>query len=91
MAGEDGNKEKEKDGKKEKEKEKVEEGIITAVYKVNLHCQQCARDIKKPLLTRTQGIYIYIYILMHSFLVMISFPLCLASKKMEEKEKLWDY
>ena len=60
MAGEDGNKEKEKDGKKEKEKEKekVEEGIITAVYKVNLHCQQCARDIKKPLM-RTQGIYIY--------------------------------
>lgn len=45
------------DEKKEKEKEeKVEEAaIITAVYKVNLHCEQCARDIKKPLL-RTQGI-----------------------------------
>ncbi|XP_050237362.1 heavy metal-associated isoprenylated plant protein 4 [Mercurialis annua] len=28
---------------------------ITAVYKVNLHCQQCARDIKKPLM-RMQGV-----------------------------------
>ncbi|GMY22873.1 65-kDa microtubule-associated protein 5 isoform X1 [Fagus crenata] len=46
------------DEKKEKEKEKkVEEAaIITAVYKVNLHCEQCARDIKKPLL-RTQGVH----------------------------------
>lgn len=35
-----------------KEKEKIE--VITAVYNVNLHCQQCANDIKKPLL-RTQG------------------------------------
>lgn len=51
MAGEDG----------KKEKEKVDE-VITAVYKVNLHCQQCARDIKKPL-TRTQGIYINAFIL----------------------------
>lgn len=50
MAGEDGKNEKGKDEKKEK----VEE-VITAVYKVNIHCQQCARDIKNPLLTRTQG------------------------------------
>jgi copper chaperone CopZ len=32
----------------------AEKDVITAVYKVNLHCQQCARDIKKPLLS-TQG------------------------------------
>ncbi|KAF3447592.1 hypothetical protein FNV43_RR12779 [Rhamnella rubrinervis] len=44
-----------KDGKKEKEKEKLD-GIINGVYKVNLHCPQCARDIKKPLL-RTQGVH----------------------------------
>ncbi|XP_062174749.1 heavy metal-associated isoprenylated plant protein 4 [Alnus glutinosa] len=56
MAGEDGKKEKEKDEKDgKKEKEKVEE-VITAVYKVNIHCQQCARDIKNPL-TRTQGVH----------------------------------
>ncbi|WCJ22838.1 Heavy metal-associated isoprenylated plant protein 4 [Euphorbia peplus] len=30
--------------------------VITAVYKVNLHCQQCARDIKKPLLS-IQGVH----------------------------------
>ncbi|KAJ4727359.1 Heavy metal-associated isoprenylated plant protein [Melia azedarach] len=35
--------------------EKKAEGVITAVYKVNLHCPQCARKIKKPLL-RTQGV-----------------------------------
>ncbi|XP_021912671.1 heavy metal-associated isoprenylated plant protein 4 [Carica papaya] len=35
------------------EKEKLE--VITAVYKVNLHCPQCAFQIKKPLL-RTQGV-----------------------------------
>ncbi|XP_018818671.1 heavy metal-associated isoprenylated plant protein 4 isoform X2 [Juglans regia] len=54
MAAEDGKKEKEKDGKKEI-KEKVEE-VINAVYRVNLHCQQCARDISKPLM-RTQGVH----------------------------------
>ena len=27
---------------------------ITAIYKVNLHCQQCWREIKRPLL-KTQG------------------------------------
>ncbi|KAK8635611.1 hypothetical protein V6N13_004340 [Hibiscus sabdariffa] len=32
------------------------DGVITAVYKVNLHCRQCACDIKKPLL-RTQGVH----------------------------------
>ncbi|MFQ6625516.1 hypothetical protein Gotur_005160 [Gossypium turneri] len=32
------------------------EGVITAVYKVNLHCRQCASDIKKPLM-RTQGVH----------------------------------
>ncbi|GMJ01338.1 HEAVY METAL ASSOCIATED PROTEIN 6 [Hibiscus trionum] len=32
------------------------DGVITAVYKANLHCRQCASDIKKPLL-RTQGVH----------------------------------
>ncbi|KAK8614955.1 hypothetical protein V6N13_068742 [Hibiscus sabdariffa] len=32
------------------------DGVITAVYNVNLHCRQCACDIKKPLL-RTQGVH----------------------------------
>ncbi|KAL1085398.1 hypothetical protein V6Z11_D08G048100 [Gossypium hirsutum] len=32
------------------------EGVITAVYKVNLHCRQCTSDIKKPLM-RTQGVH----------------------------------
>lgn len=40
-------------GEKEEKKEKGEE-IITAVYKVHLHCRKCACDIKKPLL-RFQG------------------------------------
>ncbi|KAJ4825843.1 hypothetical protein Tsubulata_023353 [Turnera subulata] len=40
--------------KGEKAKDK-DDAVITAVYKVNLHCQQCARDIKKPLL-KTQGV-----------------------------------
>ena len=48
-------KSKEQPGKKDKKdkKEKGEE-IITAVYKVHLHCRKCACDIKKPLL-RFQG------------------------------------
>lgn len=43
---------------KEKEKEKVvvkeKETLINAVYRVNLHCPECAREIRRPLL-RTQG------------------------------------
>ncbi|KAL5560667.1 hypothetical protein UlMin_036878 [Ulmus minor] len=35
--------------------EKEKDGVITAVYKTNLHCQQCAREIERPLL-RTQGV-----------------------------------
>ncbi|XVF64954.1 hypothetical protein PTKIN_Ptkin09bG0208200 [Pterospermum kingtungense] len=43
--------------KDEKEKDKLKsDGVITAVYKVNLHCPQCASEIKKPLL-RTQGVH----------------------------------
>ncbi|CAH8299444.1 unnamed protein product [Eruca vesicaria subsp. sativa] len=42
-------------GEKEEKKEKGEE-IITAVYKVHLHCRKCACDIKKPLL-RFQGVH----------------------------------
>ncbi|KAE8660812.1 hypothetical protein F3Y22_tig00116951pilonHSYRG00886 [Hibiscus syriacus] len=30
--------------------------LITAVYRVNLHCRQCACDIRKPLV-RTQGVH----------------------------------
>ncbi|XP_058104266.1 heavy metal-associated isoprenylated plant protein 4 [Magnolia sinica] len=31
------------------------DGIISAVYKVNLHCKQCAREIEKPL-RKTKGV-----------------------------------
>ncbi|XP_075111104.1 heavy metal-associated isoprenylated plant protein 4-like [Nicotiana tabacum] len=37
-----------------KEEKKIE--VITAVYKVRLHCPKCAHDIRKPLL-RTQGVH----------------------------------
>ncbi|KAK2650930.1 hypothetical protein Ddye_018419 [Dipteronia dyeriana] len=37
------------------EKKKEADGVITGIYKVNLHCPQCASKIKKPLL-RTQGV-----------------------------------
>ncbi|KAM1048823.1 hypothetical protein ACFX1X_028229 [Malus domestica] len=50
---------KEKDEDKTKDEKKVKEkddGVINAVYKVNLHCKQCARDIKKPLMA-TQGVH----------------------------------
>ncbi|XP_052170946.1 heavy metal-associated isoprenylated plant protein 4 [Diospyros lotus] len=40
---------------KEEKKEKVEK-VITAFYKVNLHCPKCAHDIRKPLL-RTPGVH----------------------------------
>ncbi|KAF6138580.1 hypothetical protein GIB67_032474 [Kingdonia uniflora] len=40
-----------------KRNEKSEgDGVATAVYKVNLHCLQCAREVEKPLL-RTQGVW----------------------------------
>jgi len=39
--------------KVEEVKAKAEE-IITAVYKLNLHCPECARAIEKPLI-RTSG------------------------------------
>lgn len=50
-------KEKEGGNKKLVEKKEKDDGVITAVYKANLHCLQCARDIKSPLL-RAQGKYI---------------------------------
>ncbi|KAK4364331.1 hypothetical protein RND71_015689 [Anisodus tanguticus] len=37
-----------------KEEKKIE--VISAVYKVRLHCPKCAHDIRKPLL-RTQGVH----------------------------------
>ncbi|KAI9180670.1 hypothetical protein LWI28_007064 [Acer negundo] len=37
------------------EKKKEADEVITGIYKVNLHCPQCANKIKKPLL-RTQGV-----------------------------------
>ncbi|KAL0759825.1 hypothetical protein Bca101_075975 [Brassica carinata] len=45
-------------GEKEDKKDKKEKGeeIITAVYKVHLHCRKCACDIKKPLF-RFQGVH----------------------------------
>ncbi|CAN0897808.1 Heavy metal-associated isoprenylated plant protein 4 [Linum grandiflorum] len=46
--------------KSEEEEEKkvtvVKKEVITAVYKLNLHCKQCAFHVKKPLLA-TQGKY----------------------------------
>lgn len=40
---------------KEEKKETTKEiEVITAVYKVNLHCPKCAHDIRRPLL-RTPG------------------------------------
>ena len=47
-------KEKEKEKGKEKEKEieviTKEIEVITAVYRINLHCPKCAHDIRRPLL-----------------------------------------
>jgi len=42
--------EKGKDSKKE-EKKKDDIELITAIYKLNLHCQECGNKIKKHLLT----------------------------------------
>ncbi|KAF2318287.1 hypothetical protein GH714_004541 [Hevea brasiliensis] len=39
-----------------KKDEKKADEVITAVYKVNLHCQKCAQDIRKPLM-RIQGVH----------------------------------
>lgn len=55
--------------KTEKGKDEKDDGVINAVYKVNLHCDQCAREIKKPLL-RTQGPFFFIHILLIFFLIM---------------------
>lgn len=46
--------EKGKDGKEEKKKVDIE--VITAIYKLNLHCKECGNKIKNHLMT-TQGIY----------------------------------
>ncbi|XP_028755325.1 heavy metal-associated isoprenylated plant protein 4 [Neltuma alba] len=59
----EGKEEKKEDKGKEKEEKKEEKGkekkegnnVIDAIYKVNLHCQQCGRKIKKHLLV-TQGV-----------------------------------
>lgn len=55
-------KDEKKEKKEEKGKDKKKEGseviIVTAIYKVNLHCLECGRKIKRHLLV-TQG---------HSFL-----------------------
>ncbi|KAI4353765.1 hypothetical protein L6164_002693 [Bauhinia variegata] len=48
----------EKEGKKkekEKEEKKDEIEVITAIYKVNLHCKECGQKIKKHLVV-TQGV-----------------------------------
>lgn len=57
MAAKGDTKEKDHKDDKAKDEKKAKEndgGVITAVYKVNLHCPQCAREIKKPLIA-TQG------------------------------------
>ncbi|XP_008232228.1 PREDICTED: heavy metal-associated isoprenylated plant protein 3 isoform X2 [Prunus mume] len=57
MAAKDGAKEKEKEKEKDEKKEKEKDGgVINAVYKVNLHCRQCGREIKKPLMA-TPGVH----------------------------------
>uniref|UniRef100_F6I1G8 HMA domain-containing protein n=1 Tax=Vitis vinifera TaxID=29760 RepID=F6I1G8_VITVI len=43
--------------KEEKIKEEKVDAVTTAVYKVNLHCRQCAREIQKPLLRAQAGIH----------------------------------
>lgn len=43
---------KESDNKATKDEKKVE--VITAIYKLNLHCQECGNKIKRHLLI-TQG------------------------------------
>ncbi|KAK4268019.1 hypothetical protein QN277_024726 [Acacia crassicarpa] len=50
-----GKEEKKEDKGKEKEEKKEGSEVINAIYKVNLHCQQCVRKIKKHLLV-TQGV-----------------------------------
>lgn len=54
------------EGKEEKKKDGNE--MITAIYRVNLHCQECGSKIKKHLMT-TQGIYELI--LIHLFLMLL--------------------
>ena len=53
MAAKEGAKERDhkEDKAKDEKKAKEKDGVITAVYKVNLHCPQCAREIKKPLIS----------------------------------------
>ncbi|KAI9087142.1 hypothetical protein K1719_030906 [Acacia pycnantha] len=51
----DGKEEKKEDKGKEKEEKKEGSEVINAIYKVNLHCQQCVTKIKKHLLV-TQGV-----------------------------------
>ena len=56
-------KKEEKGKEKEQKKEEKKEGsdVINAIYKVNLHCQQCGRKIKKHLLL-TQGGYVCVHV-----------------------------
>lgn len=57
-----GGKEEKKDEKgkdsKNEEKKKDDIELITAIYKLNLHCQECGNKIKKHLLT-TQGMNLF--------------------------------
>lgn len=56
-----------KDEKKDGEKKEKEDEVICAVYKLNLHCRQCARQIQKPL-KRCKGDSFDHYFLMFSSL-----------------------
>ena len=56
--------------RKEEKKEDIE--VITAIYKVNLHCKECGSKIKKHL-TITQGmniIYKYFFYALIFFVIM---------------------
>lgn len=50
------------EGKEEKKKDGIE--LIIAIYKLNMHCQECGNKIQKHLLT-TQGIYEIINLINH--------------------------
>ena len=57
--------EKGKDSMEEKKKEGIE--VITAIYRVNLHCPQCGSKIKKHLMT-TEGENLFLFFFFHMLL-----------------------
>lgn len=60
-----------------KEEKKIE--VITAIYKVRLHCPKCAHDIRRPLM-RTQGnfnfnLFISLFLFFYWYYVSFSSPI----------------